>query len=545
MNYGVQLFGVLNNLKGRQPDEIFRELHNAGVAFVEPCITMFPIPGLDHAFWTVDSFHDLYLPLLKKNGLGICSVHLASQNLLADLPRIRELAIHDGIYQFVVKSPQSLSKEKLQQTAIEYASAANKMKEFGAELLLHNELTDAQTIIDGKTAYEYLADLCLGNIGLQVDAGWLLAAGVDPESFLWSNRERVRSVHYKDFLAGTETMIGKGDLQIEPVFQFARAFGLPQILDQDQSSDILSDITAVTRKLHGCEGCRSATVSYLNILDTETGEIKTLRRFDDIIEAPSWKKNSDTFLYNADGRIWEYDPVSDGTHMIDTGECDACNNDHVLSPDEKRIGVSHMTFGGEGFTSRIYTMPAAGGEPELITPNTPSFLHGWSPDGKELSYCAFREINGKREVDIYTIPAEGGEEKRITNEGFNDGPEYSPDGAYIWFNSTRSGLMQIWRIRTDGSECTQMTDNERNNWFPHISPDGKKVVYISYRKGDLKPDEHLPNMTVEIWRMDADGSHKEKLITFLGGQGSMNVNSWAADSRRIAFISYELMHKQM
>ena len=148
-------------------------------------------------------------------------------------------------------------------------------------------------------------------------------------------------------------------------------------------------------------------------------------------------------------------------------------------------------------------------------------------------------------MDIYTIPAEGGEEKRITNEGFNDGPEYSPDGAYIWFNSTRSGLMQIWRIRTDGSECTQMTDNERNNWFPHISPDGKKVVYISYRKGDLKPDEHLPNMTVEIWRMDADGRHKEKLITFLGGQGSMNVNSWAADSRRIAFISYELMHKQM
>ena len=91
MNYGVQLFGVLNNLKGRQPDEIFRELHNAGVAFVEPCITMFPIPGLDHAFWTVDSFHDLYLPLLKKNGLGICSVHLASQNLLADLPRIRKV----------------------------------------------------------------------------------------------------------------------------------------------------------------------------------------------------------------------------------------------------------------------------------------------------------------------------------------------------------------------------------------------------------------------------------------------------------------------
>ncbi len=468
-------------------------------------------------------------------------MHLASENLLKDLPLIRRLAEEDEVRQFVVKSPRDLSKTSLQRTAIEYTSAADKMKEFGAELLLHNERDDAETMIDGRTACEYLLDLCLGRVGMQADVGWLMAAGADPAAFLWRNRGRIRSVHYKDFRGGKETAVGTGDLPTEAVFQFARAFGLPQILDQDSSPDIMADIAGAVAKLQSLIQCRPSSVSYLNVLDTETGRVETLRSFDGVIEAPNWKKDSDTFLYNADGRIFEYDPADGGIRAIDSGGCNACNNDHVLSPDEKQLGVSHMTFGKEGFSSRIYTLPSGGGQPVLITPNSPSFLHGWSPDGKELSYCAFREIDGKREVDIYTVPAEGGEEKRLTDGGFNDGPEYSPDGQYIWFNSTRSGLMQAWRMRTDGSERTQMTDNGRNNWFPHVSPDGRKVVYLSYRMGDLNPDEHLPNMEVEIWKMNADGSGKEKLVTFFGGQGSINVNSWAADSRRIAFVSYEVV----
>ena len=87
-----------------------------------------------------------------------------------------------------------------------------------------------------------------------------------------------------------------------------------------------------------------------------------------------------------------------------------------------------------------------------------------------------------------------------------------------------------------------MTDNERNNWFPHISPDGKKVVYLSYRKDDLDPNEHLPNMQVELWLMNPDGSDKHKILSFFGGQGSINVNSWSPDSKEFAFVSYELLH---
>ena len=142
-------------------------------------------------------------------------------------------------------------------------------------------------------------------------------------------------------------------------------------------------------------------------------------------------------------------------------------------------------------------------------------------------------------MDVYAIPASGGEEKRLTFGGFNDGPEYSPDGRHIWFNSTRSGLMQVWRMNRDGSDPVRMTRNEDNCWFGHVSPDGKKVVYIVYHKGHLKPDEHLPNMQCELWLMNADGSDPRRLCSFFGGQGTINVNSWAPDSRRFAFVSYE------
>ena len=79
----------------------------------------------------------------------------------------------------------------------------------------------------------------------------------------------------------------------------------------------------------------------------------------------------------------------------------------------------------------------------------------------------------------------GGEETRLTTaKGLDDGPEYSPDGKYIYFNSERTGHMQIWRMRPDGSEQEQqITDDEYNNWFPHLSPDGKWMVYSLVRKG--------------------------------------------------------------
>jgi Tol biopolymer transport system component len=185
-----------------------------------------------------------------------------------------------------------------------------------------------------------------------------------------------------------------------------------------------------------------------------------------------------------------------------------------------------------------------GGTPKLITPWGPSYLHGWSPDGKTLAYCAFRSV--AEGADIYTISVNGGEETRLTTaEGLDDGPEYSPDGKHIWFNSVRTGLMQVWRMNADGSDQRQMTfDETRNAWFPHVSPDGKQVIYITYHVGDLEPGQHLANYNVELWLMPAEGGQPKRVAELFGGQGTINTNSWAPDSRHVAFVSYRLKKKE-
>ena len=132
---------------------------------------------------------------------------------------------------------------------------------------------------------------------------------------------------------------------------------------------------------------------------------------------------------------------------------------------------------------------------------------------------------------------------QLKNACFNDGPEYQPDGNKIWFNSTRTGLMQIWKMERDGKNQAQVTFEEQNNWFAHISPDGQKVVNLAYTKDGLDANEHLPNMNVSLWLMNIDGKERSKIMDLFGGQGSINVNSWSPDSKKFAFVSYELHHK--
>jgi Tol biopolymer transport system component len=141
------------------------------------------------------------------------------------------------------------------------------------------------------------------------------------------------------------------------------------------------------------------------------------------------------------------------------------------------------------------------------------------------------------DFDIYRIPAEGGEETRLTTApGLDDGPEYTPDGAYIYFNSVRSGTMQIWRMRPDGSDQQQVTDDEYNNWFPHISPDGRWIVFLTYADR-VAPSAHPPAKRVYLRLMPAAGGAPRVLAYLYGGQGTINVPSWSPESTHLAFVS--------
>lgn len=183
----------------------------------------------------------------------------------------------------------------------------------------------------------------------------------------------------------------------------------------------------------------------------------------------------------------------------------------------------------------IYILPIKGGEPRLITENAPSYWHGWSPDGKTLAYCA--ERNG--EYDIYTIPAAGGEEVRLTHtEGLDDGPDYTADGNYIYFNSVRTSKMKIWRMKPDGSDQEQVTFDAYNDWFAHPSPDGKYIVFVSY---EPEVEGHPANKNVNLRLMQIPGGEPKVIAKLFGGQGTINVPSWSPDSKRFAFVSYKLL----
>ena len=275
--------------------------------------------------------------------------------------------------------------------------------------------------------------------------------------------------------------------------------------------------------------------SVLETIDVFTGVRSVLREFDHVIEAPNWTNDGRLLVFNSGGRIYTYELATGTVAPIESGFAVDCNNDHVLSPDNTQIAVSHFTY--EDARSRIYILPMQGGDPVLVTEHGPSYLHGWSPDGSTLAYCA--ERNGQ--YDIYTIAVEGGPETQFTDlPGLDDGPEYSPDGRYIWFNSVRSGLMQIWRMEADGANPTHMVREEANCWFPHVSPDGAWVAYIAYGKDDVAPGDHPANKHVELRLVPAAGGDSRTIAQLFGGQGTINVNSWAPDSRTLAFVSYRL-----
>lgn len=296
---------------------------------------------------------------------------------------------------------------------------------------------------------------------------------------------------------------------------------------------------------------RSGNKSILQVFDIATGKITTLKKFDCVMEAPNWSADGKYITYNSNGRIYKMNLIRDAAGELAAGDItevpsyyvDNCNNDHVLDPDGSGLYVSHHTK--EDGLSRIYKIFFDGRMPVLVTPLAPSYLHGITPDGKHLAYCA--ERNG--EYDIYTIPTIGGNETQLTTaRGLNDGPEYDCNGEYIYFNSVRTGRMQAWRMKADGSEQEQLTlDEHWNTWFPHISPDLQKIVTVAYTEVDVKPGEHVPNKMVELRLMHREGSYSDSgcfgksktILKLFGGQGTINVNPWAPDSSKFAFVIYE------
>lgn len=282
------------------------------------------------------------------------------------------------------------------------------------------------------------------------------------------------------------------------------------------------------------DGYLSSRLEVMNVFD---GKRKIIYEDSGRLEAPNWMPDRKKLLFNQGGFIYTI-PVNGGTpEKLNTGAANKNNNDHVISFNGKMLGISSQRNGLPGGGSTVYVLPLTGGEPKLITDSTPSYLHGWSTNGKEVMYTAQR-ISNSPAYNLYKKSINGGLEMQLTfnKKGLTDGPEYSPDGKYIYYNSDETGTMQVWRMKPDGIDKEQITFDNYNNWFPHISPDGKWIVILSFPATVLAND-HPFYKRVMLRLMPASGGAPRVIAYLYGGQGTINTPSWSSDNKHIAFVS--------
>lgn len=288
---------------------------------------------------------------------------------------------------------------------------------------------------------------------------------------------------------------------------------------------------------------RPSLRSAIVIHDLSSGTNKVLHEADGVWEAPNWSRDGRFLLVNSGGRLYRL-PV-DGSAPPEPLALDPtlrANNDHDYSPDGTLLAISASSPASR--QSQIYVANADGTSHRLVVTATPSYFHGWSPDGKHLAFVANRD---KKQYDLYRVHAGGGEEERLTfDPAADDGPDYSPDGKWIYFNSNRGGGWNIWRMPAagagpDDAQAQRVTDDALEDWFPHPSPNGRLLLFLSFPAGTTGHDERTARVQLRTIPMPGDRIEPvvpKTIVEMTGGQGTINVNSWSPDSTRFAYVTY-------
>lgn len=267
--------------------------------------------------------------------------------------------------------------------------------------------------------------------------------------------------------------------------------------------------------------------SELCIYDLRTEAVSVVLSHDGHIEAPNWHPSGDLYV-NGGGRLFRVPLGELRLEVMETGFAVKLNNDHGLSPDGQWIAVTDKVETGR---AAIYRLPVAGGVPERLVGEVPSWWHGWSPDGRAICYAGVRDAG----VTVFAKPLDGVEVCLATGFDHADGPDFSADGAWVWCNGERDGAVDLWRVHPDGTGLERMTEGPTVDWFPHPSPCGAHVLYLAYPAGTAG---HPGGLDVTLRLMPQDGGASREVVRLWGGQGTINVPCWAPDGRAFAFMRF-------
>ncbi|MBT1621472.1 biopolymer transporter Tol [Curtobacterium flaccumfaciens pv. oortii] len=268
-----------------------------------------------------------------------------------------------------------------------------------------------------------------------------------------------------------------------------------------------------------------------------------------LVEAPNVLHDG-TILLNGGGDLWLLEhggPVLDETALVPVPMpgVPEINNDHVLDPSGNSVVVS-------GRDGDLYRVPVpAGGAAATLTDVTTAlpvvrkfYLHGIAPDGDTLAaIVGERTEAGVWTTDVALVDPATGEPTFLTrDEHPDDGVSFA--GEMLVWNSERftPGTAQLVALWPGATDPVRITNDDRVNWFPQVSPDGEHLLYLSYEPGvQGHPADHrvelrlLPGVLVRGARMMPV---PETLVVLDGGQGTVNVPPWSPDSRWFAYCDY-------
>jgi hypothetical protein len=286
--------------------------------------------------------------------------------------------------------------------------------------------------------------------------------------------------------------------------------------------------------------------------DVEKKATQELFTIDGEWHAPNFTPDGKYIVSDMSGALYRI-PVSGAQagkpEAIKISQKMMATNDHALSWDGKKIAITGIILplpkavhSAADIVNPLFIMNMDGSNALKVHLG---WLHGWSPDGKYVVYTQYHVDN----FDIYRINVDGSGELLMTgNKGQDDGPEYTADGKWVYFCSDRGGKWNGWRMPAGGAGpddklAEQVTFGDTQDWFPHVSPDGKWLYTISY------PIDHADHqfigdgIKIKLLPLEngvgVKGAELTTVRTFYGGQGSGNTGGWAPDSKKFAWTEYE------